>query len=232
MKARFLLPLAALALMTICNCNRHQGYMVEKPLDCNVVSSEVFGGNYTAADLKFYRVVGRPDDEWKMVWDWVFTLPENFQPNGETFDFSTLIPVSDTAAIGEKAKTLCMQMSNDTNKFFYAWQRIKDITDDTIFELLAINCEPLPIGGDDVVEAHAVESAIYNGAVLNFAFNDKAAKTWAKITYENVGYRLAIAFAGKVLCAPRVNGEITGGRCTISGLSAEETCALAKVLNQ
>lgn len=231
MKTRFFLPLATLALMTIGSCNRHQGNTVEdKPLDCNVVPSEVLGGNHTAADLKFYRVVDSQDDIWNMYLRCVGELPEGL-PIGIYDDGRITSKQADTAAFAEHAKNICMQMCNDANEYSYVW-RSPICEEDSLFELVLLNREPLPLGGKDVVEAKAVESS-YNGEpVLEFVFSEQAAKIWEKITEENMGHRIAFLFAGKVLSTPMVSGKIEGGKCSVSGLSTEETCALAKVLNQ
>lgn len=231
MKARFFLPLAALALMTICNCNRNAGNVLEdEPLDCNIVPAEVLGGNYTAADLKLYRVVDSQDEVWDMYLRCVGQLPDSLPVTvSEQGIIST--HAGDTAAFAEHARSICLQLCNDANEYIALWQPF-DNYGDTIFELVVLNREPLPIGGSDVAEAQAVEWAHNGEPVLNFTFNEQAAKTWAKITDENVGRRIAFVFAGKVISSPMVNGKIEGGKSSVSGLSTEETCALAKVLGK
>lgn len=233
MKARFLIPLAALALITICSCNHNIGNAtIAKPLNCDVVPSEVFGGNYTAADLKFYRVVDSHDDVWNMYLRCVGELPEGI-PAGISEDGRITSREADTAAFAEHARNICMKMCNDANEYIYGWQSLLS-TEDTIYECLFLCSEPLPLDGNDVVEARALENEHFGWAepLLDMTFNTEAAKRWEKITDENIGRRIAFVFAGKVISTPMVNCKIEGGKSCVSGLSEEETCALAKVLNQ
>jgi SecD/SecF fusion protein len=61
--------------------------------------------------------------------------------------------------------------------------------------------------------------------------NSEGAKTWARLTKDNVGKSIAIVLDGYVRSYPTVNGEITGGRSSISGLeSVEEAKDLANIL--
>lgn len=45
---------------------------------------------------------------------------------------------------------------------------------------------------------------------------------WAKFTEANIGKYVAVEINGKFMFAPKVNQRISGGRCSIYGLSAEE----------
>mgnify|MGYP006916049893 CR=1 FL=1 len=218
-------------MTVICSCNHNSGNTIEdKPLGCNIVSSEVLGGNYTAADLKLYRIVDSQDEVWDMYLRCVGQLPDSLLITvSEQGIIST--HASDTAAFAEHSRNICNQMCNDANEYIALWQPFQ-VDGDTIFELVMMNRKPLPAGGNDVAEVYALESA-YNGEpILNMTFNDETAKTWAKITDENIGRRIAFVFAGKVISSPMVNGKIEGGRCSVYGLSTEETCALAKVLGK
>ena len=61
--------------------------------------------------------------------------------------------------------------------------------------------------------------------------NAEGAKTWARLTKDNIGKSIAIVLDGYVRSYPTVNGEITGGRSSISGLeSVEEANDLANIL--
>jgi len=56
-------------------------------------------------------------------------------------------------------------------------------------------------------------------AVAVFRFNDM--DKWAQITGKNIGNRVALAIDNKVVNAPKVNSEITGGACSLT-LTKEE----------
>ena len=57
------------------------------------------------------------------------------------------------------------------------------------------------------------------------------AKTWARMTADNIGEFIAIVLDGYVYSAPRVNSEIPNGRSSISGqFTIQEAKDLANVL--
>lgn len=67
--------------------------------------------------------------------------------------------------------------------------------------------------------------------VVSLEMNGEGAHTWARVTGNNIGRRIAITLDGKVHSAPVVRGKITGGRSVIEGMgSIEEAKALAIVI--
>ena len=92
----------------------------------------------------------------------------------------------------------------------------------TIFELYAIkantkNGQP-PLDGSYVATARP-EYIDQGGSQVEVSMimNPAGAKIWARLTADNVGKSIAIVLDGYVYSAPRVNGEITGGRSSITG---------------
>lgn len=68
--------------------------------------------------------------------------------------------------------------------------------------------------------------------VVNIEFSDIGAKQFAAITRDNVGRRLAINVDGKLISAPRIAAEISGGRAEITGRFTERQAqGLAMQLN-
>jgi protein-export membrane protein SecD len=66
---------------------------------------------------------------------------------------------------------------------------------------------------------------------VNFRFDTKGARDFAKATRENVGGRLAILLDNKVLTAPTINTAITGGSGQITGgFSSQEAKDLSMML--
>ena len=87
-----------------------------------------------------------------------------------------------------------------------------------------------PLGGDAVVDAR--QDYDPNGRVeITMLMNPEGAKTWKRLTADNIGNQIAIVLDGYVYSAPRVNGEIPNGRSSISGnFTIEEALDLANIL--
>ena len=69
------------------------------------------------------------------------------------------------------------------------------------------------------------------GNEISMTMNSEGAREWKRITGENVGNCIAIVLDAQVYSAPRVNGEIAGGRSSITGdFSLEEAKDLANIL--
>lgn len=90
--------------------------------------------------------------------------------------------------------------------------------------------ERAPLEGDVVTNAYLDNDALGNPGV-GLSMNSDGAKTWKLITKENVGKSIAIVLDNYVYSAPTVQGEIAGGRTSISGkFTVEEATDLANVL--
>ncbi len=69
------------------------------------------------------------------------------------------------------------------------------------------------------------------GNEISMTMNTEGAREWKRITGENVGNCIAIVLDDHVYSAPRVNGEIAGGRSSITGdFTLEEAKDLANIL--
>ena len=88
-----------------------------------------------------------------------------------------------------------------------------------------------PLTGDVVTDARQDYAQYGSQPEVSMTMNNEGAKTWARLTKENVGKSIAIVLDGYVVSYPNVNGEITGGRSSITGLeSVEEAKDLANIL--
>jgi SecD/SecF fusion protein len=88
-----------------------------------------------------------------------------------------------------------------------------------------------PLDGDAIVDARQDYEQFGSRPEVSMTMNSEGAKTWARLTKDNVGKSIAIVLDGYVRSYPTVNGEITGGRSSISGLeSVEEAKDLANIL--
>src|SRR6056297_1008308 len=88
-----------------------------------------------------------------------------------------------------------------------------------------------PLDGDVVTDARSEFDQNTGSAEVSMTMNADGAKTWARLTKNNVGSFIAIVLDDYVYSAPRVNQEITGGRSSISGdFTVEEAKDLANIL--
>ena len=88
-----------------------------------------------------------------------------------------------------------------------------------------------PLGGNVIVDARENLSQISANYTVSMSMNPEGAKTWARLTKENIGRSIAIVLDDMVYSFPNVNTEITGGQSEISGdFTAQEAKDLANVL--
>ena len=88
-----------------------------------------------------------------------------------------------------------------------------------------------PLGGDVIVDARQDYQDMGSRPEVSMTMNSAGAKVWARLTKDNVGKSIAIVLDGYVRSYPNVNGEITGGRSSITGLeTVEEAKDLANIL--
>lgn len=103
------------------------------------------------------------------------------------------------------------------------------------FQLVAIKVTNrdgrAPLDGDAITDARQGYGDSQATANVSMSMNAEGAKTWARLTKENVGKSIAIVLDSYVYSFPTVNGEITGGQSQISGdFTVEEAKDLANVL--
>jgi SecD/SecF fusion protein len=103
-----------------------------------------------------------------------------------------------------------------------------------LLELMALKVtsrdREAPLGGDAVIDAR--QDYDQNGRVeITMLMNSEGAKTWKRLTGDNIGKQIAIVLDNYVYSAPRVNNEIPNGRSSISGnFTVEEALDLANIL--
>ncbi|HLP05062.1 MAG TPA: protein translocase subunit SecDF [Paludibacter sp.] len=104
-----------------------------------------------------------------------------------------------------------------------------------IFQLIAIKITNrdgrAPLGGDVITDAREDFSQTSAYANVSMTMNAEGAKTWARMTKDNIGKSIAIVLDGYVYSFPTVNVEITGGSSQITGhFTVEEAKDLANTL--
>ena len=119
-----------------------------------------------------------------------------------------------------------------TVKFLWAAKPIQEGTD--LYQLFAIRITTRDasalLGGDVITDARQDFSQT-GGNEISMTMNNEGAREWKRITGENVGKCVAIVLDDLVYSAPVVNGEIAGGRSSITGsFTLEEAKDLANIL--
>jgi SecD/SecF fusion protein len=85
--------------------------------------------------------------------------------------------------------------------------------------------------GDVVTESREETDPTTGEWQVSMSMDADGAQKWARITKENIGRQVAILLDGYVYSFPVVNGEISGGRSSISGnFTQEEAKDLANIL--
>ncbi|MDY0098598.1 MAG: protein translocase subunit SecDF [Bacteroidales bacterium] len=105
----------------------------------------------------------------------------------------------------------------------------------TLYELHAIKVTTRdgrpPLGGDVITSARPTSGVTGSEVKVDFSMNAEGAKTWARMTRENIGRCIAVVLDGYVRSYPRVQNEITGGNTEITGdFTIEEADDLANIL--
>ena len=103
------------------------------------------------------------------------------------------------------------------------------------FRLIAIKVSTrdgrAPLDGDAIVDASQEFQSMGGTPEVSMTMNSAGAKTWARLTKDNIGKSIAIVLDDYVRSYPNVMGEISGGRSSITGLeSVEEAKDLANIL--
>jgi len=105
----------------------------------------------------------------------------------------------------------------------------------TIFELHAVKVTTRdgrpPLDGSVITSARTSSGVTGSEVKVDMSMNGEGAKTWARMTRENIGRCIAVVLDGYVRSYPRVQNEITGGSTEITGdFTIEEADDLANIL--
>lgn len=88
-----------------------------------------------------------------------------------------------------------------------------------------------PLDGDAITDARQDFDQFGSNPEVSMSMNSEGAKTWQRMTKENIGKSIAIVLDNYVRSFPTVQNEISGGRSSITGLeSIEEAKDLANIL--
>lgn len=88
-----------------------------------------------------------------------------------------------------------------------------------------------PLDGSAIISAEATTGSDNKDVKIGLTMDPKGAKTWAKITRENISRCIAVVYNGSVRSYPRVQAEISGGKTEITGdFTTEEANDLVYLL--
>jgi SecD/SecF fusion protein len=109
----------------------------------------------------------------------------------------------------------------DPTKTFYELHAIKITTRDA----------RAPLGGDVITSARPSSGVTGSEVKVEFNMSADGAKTWARMTRDNIGRCIAVVLDGYVRSYPNVVNEISGGNTEITGdFTIEEATDLANIL--
>ncbi|MGM0376773.1 MAG: protein translocase subunit SecDF [Bacteroidota bacterium] len=116
------------------------------------------------------------------------------------------------------------------------WTNEQFEENDELYQLVAIKVTSHdgrpPLEGDAITSARSTTSQQQGGNYeIEMSMSSEGAKTWARLTKANIDRSIAIVLDGYVYSFPTVQGEITGGRSSITGdFTPQEAKDLANVL--
>ena len=118
-----------------------------------------------------------------------------------------------------------------TVKFLWSAKPLKGTNTYALYAINVTTRDGSPLLGGDVITDARQDFTATGGNEISMTMNGEGARAWKKITGANVGRAIAIVLDDVVYSAPNVNGEIPGGRSSITGdFTLEEAKDLANIL--
>ena len=126
----------------------------------------------------------------------------------------------------------CQKQFPRNVKFVWSVKPIQPNTD--IYALIALKVTTRdgrsPLGGDAITDARQDYDQT-GGVEISMSMNSEGARIWKNMTGNNIGRSIAIVMDNAAYSWPTVNGEIPGGRSSITGgFTVEEGKDLANIL--
>ncbi|MCU0461534.1 MAG: protein translocase subunit SecDF [Bacteroidales bacterium] len=119
-------------------------------------------------------------------------------------------------------------------RFYWSQNPYKYDETKTLYELHAIKVTTttgLPPLSGDVISGARPSTTIGGEVKVDFSMNPQGAKTWQKMTGDNINRCIAVILDGYVRSYPRVQTEIAGGNTEITGdFTIDEADDLANIL--
>jgi len=99
----------------------------------------------------------------------------------------------------------------------FAWDNSFEDKEICLYALKTSNENGAVITGSDIESVSCNQDKTSNVQEINVTLKKNAVELWADVTKRNLNHAIAIVLDGKVLAAPVVRSEITGGKCIITG---------------
>jgi SecD/SecF fusion protein len=120
-------------------------------------------------------------------------------------------------------------------KFYWSQNPYKYDDTKTLYELHSVKITTrdgrAPLTGDVVTSARPSTGVTGSDIKVDFSMNGEGAKTWQRMTRDNIGRCIAVVLDDYVRSYPRVQNEISGGNTEITGdFTLEEAEDLANIL--
>ena len=169
-------------------------------------------------------------EEWKKAHPLFAILQQSQYQRGPVVGYAHY---TDTAKVMEMLKsTAAKQVFPRDLRFSWTVKAFDEA--ESIYQLVALKTQRdgrASLEGDVITDARADfrETSAY--AEVSMSMNAEGAKTWARITKENIGKSVAVVLDGYVYSFPTVQSEITGGNSQITGnFTVDEAKDLANTL--
>ena len=139
--------------------------------------------------------------------------------------------IKDTAKVNKLLKEVNSAFPRDLK---FAWVSKPRVEGSNVLELVGLKATrdgKASMGGEVITDAR--QDYDNNGRVeVSMSMDSEGAKTWKRLTGENIGRQIAIILDGYVYSFPNVNGEIPNGQSSISGgdMQVDEAKDLANIL--
>ncbi len=166
-------------------------------------------------------------------------LSPYLDPNGQPIPNTPIVGLArekDRAAISAMLEQAAAKKVFDarTVKFLWSPKADEHFQGGDIYTLYAIkvtNRDGSPLLDGSCISDARQDFSNNGKSEISMTMNSTGARDWKRITGENVGKCIAIVLDDLVYSAPVVNGEIAGGRSSITGdFSLEEAKDLANIL--
>ncbi|RLD56373.1 MAG: protein translocase subunit SecDF, partial [Bacteroidetes bacterium] len=139
--------------------------------------------------------------------------------------------VKDTAKVNKLLRDVSSVFPRDLR---FAWVSKPRVEGSNVLELVGLKASrdgKASMGGEVITDAR--QDYDQNGRVeVSMSMDSDGAKTWKRLTGENIGRQIAIVLDDYVYSFPNVNGEIPNGQSSISGgdMEVDEAKDLANIL--
>lgn len=104
-----------------------------------------------------------------------------------------------------------------SEKCRFAWSDMFGDSEVCLYALKIENGKGAVTSGSDIESFTSGRDSTWKQEYLSFKFKKEAIPLWADITKRNINRAIAVVLDGKVIYAPVVRDEISGGNCQLTG---------------